>query len=378
MSDGAGAAADRRRRRANLQGEVDGGALYTALAESEPDENLSKVYRRLAAIEAAHAQFWRGRMRKAGERPPDLRPSLRARSLGWLARRFGPAFVLPTVAAGEARDSSAYDDQADAAAAGLPKDERSHRRIVEAVERTSGGLGGAAIAGLEGRHRSVGGNALRAAVLGANDGLVSNLSLVMGMAGAVSSGRLVLLAGAAGLVAGACSMAMGEWLSVNSSREFYESKIAIEKQELEASPEEEKEELVLIYQAKGLPEAQARALAETLISNEATALDTLAREELGIDPEGLGGSPCQAAAASFLLFSLGAAFPVAPYLFLSGPAAILGALALSGVAMAAIGAATSLFTGRTALFSAVRQMAIGFLAAAVTYGVGRLLGVALS
>jgi VIT1/CCC1 family predicted Fe2+/Mn2+ transporter len=369
---------DLRRYRANLQGEVDGAALYQALADAEADPHLSQVYRKLASIEQAHGEFWRSRLAKAGAAPGTPRPSPRARVLGWLAHRFGAAFVLPTVSAAEARDSTAYDDQPEAVAAGLPRDERSHRRIVQAVEASSGGLTGAAIAGLEGRHRGVAGNALRAAVLGANDGLVSNLSLVMGVAGAIGGGRTTLLAGLAGLVAGSCSMAMGEWLSVNSSRELAQRQIATEADELEHAPEEEKEELVLIYQAKGLPEAQAKALAERLLSNHETALDTLAREELGIDPDELGGSAWQAAAASFALFAAGAAFPVAPFFFLQGLPATLAALGLSGLAMAGIGAATSLFTGRGMLFSAFRQLAIGYLAAAVTFGVGKLVGVAVS
>ena len=369
---------DIRRYRINLQGEVDGAALYGALARSEPDPHLSEVYRKLASIEAAHGEFWRGRLAKAGAAPGTPRPSPRARVMGWLAHRFGAAFVLPTVSAAEARDSTTYDDQPDAVAAGLPRDERSHRRIVQAVEASSGGLSGSAIASLEGRHRGVTGNSLRAAVLGANDGLVSNLSLVMGVAGAVGGGRTTLLAGLAGLVAGSCSMAMGEWLSVNSSRELAQRQIAAESDELDNAPEEEKEELVLIYQAKGLPEDQAKALAERLLSNKETALDTLAREELGIDPTELGGSAWQAAAASFLLFAAGAAFPVAPYFFLQGLPAAVAALAVSGLAMGGIGAATSLFTGRGVLFSAARQLAIGYLAAAVTFGVGRLVGVAVS
>jgi VIT1/CCC1 family predicted Fe2+/Mn2+ transporter len=368
---------DVRRYRENLQGEVDGAALYRALADTEGDPHISQVYRKLASIEEAHGQFWEGRLAKAGAPVDRPRPSPRARVLGWLAHRFGAAFVLPTIAAGEARDSTVYDNQPEAVEAGLPKDERSHRRIVQAVEARSGGLPGPAIAGLEGRHRAVAGNALRAAVLGANDGLVSNLSLVMGVAGAAPDSRTILLAGLAGLVAGSCSMAMGEWLSVNSSRELFERQLATEKEELETSPEEEKEELVLIYQAKGLPEPQARALAEQLLSNEASALDTLAREELGIDPDELGGSPWQAAGTSFLLFALGAAFPVAPFFVLHGTPATIASLALSGAAMAGIGAATSLFTGRGPLFSAGRQMAIGYLAAAITYGVGRLVGVAV-
>jgi len=369
---------DLRRYRANLQGEVDGAALYGALADVESDPKLAGVYRRLASIESAHGDFWRGRLRQAGSAPLALKPSFRAQALGWLARRFGVGFVLPTVAAGEARDVSVYDNQPDAAAAGLPNDERSHRRIVQAVEAASGGLTGPEIAQLEGRHRGAGGNALRAAVLGANDGLVSNLSLVMGVAGAVGGGKTVLLAGLAGLVAGSCSMAMGEWLSVNSSRELYQRQIATEAMELEHVPEEEKEELILIYQAKGLTESEARALAERLLANKETAVDTLAREELGIDPKELGGSAWQAAGASFLLFALGAIFPVAPFFVMSGLPATVASLALAGAAMASIGAATSLFTGRSALFSATRQVLIGYLAAGVTFGVGRLVGVAVS
>ena len=218
---------------------------------------------------------------------------------------------------------------------------------------------------------------LRAAVLGANDGLVSNLSLVMGMAGAAASGKTILLTGLAGLVAGACSMAMGEWISVNSARELAQRQIAIESAELAAAPEEEQEELALIYQAKGIPAEQARALAQRLLSTKGGALDTLVREELGINPEELGGSAWSAAAWSFALFAAGALFPVAPFLFARDRLAILGSVVLSGLALLAIGAGTSLFTGRSVAFSGARQILIGFAAAAVTYGVGSLVGVTL-
>lgn len=299
------------------------------------------------------------------------------RALRWLAERFGPSFVLPTIAAAEARDSDAYDRQPEAVAGGLPTDERSHARVIGAAAATHSGLAGSAIAMLEGRHRGAAGNSLRAAVLGANDGLVSNLSLVMGVAGASVAGSTVLLTGIAGLVAGACSMAMGEWLSVNSSRELYQKQIDTEAAELQQSPAEEKEELVLIYQAKGLDEAAAKALAERLLSNKDTALDTLVREELGIDPDELGGSAWSAATVSFFLFAFGAIFPVAPYFFLGGWPAAIASLALSGVVLAAIGAGTSLFTGRGVLFSAGRQLAIGYLAAAITFGIGHAVGVSL-
>lgn len=364
---------EQRRFKENLQGEVDGAAVYKALAEAEQDPNLASIYRRLAAVEGAHAEFWRSRL----DRTMRLTPSFRARGLSWLARRFGPSFVLPAIAATEARGGSDYDTQPDAVAGGLSADERSHARIIHAASSTHTGLAGPAVARLEGRHRGAGGNALRAAVLGANDGLVSNLSLVMGVAGATATERTILLTGLAGLVAGACSMAMGEWLSVASSRELYEKQIATEAAELEQSPEEEMEELILIYQAKGLSEAEARALAGRLLSQKDVALETLVREELGIDPKTLGGSAWAAAGTSFVLFAAGAIFPVAPFFFLGGSAAIVASLASSGLALAAVGAGTSLFTGRGVVFSASRQLAIGYAAALVTYGIGRLAGVAL-
>ena len=310
---------------------------------------------------------------------PNLRPGFRTRALGWLARRFGPAFVLPTVDTLEHLDSGTYDAQPEAVAGGLPAAERSHARIIEALAAGSpGALSGATLARLEGRHRGMGGNALRAAVLGANDGLCSNLSLVMGVAGADLAPHAILITGLAGLLAGACSMALGEWLSVNTARESAQRQIATEAEELEQIPEEEQEELSLIYQAKGLPEDLAKSLAERLIANKKTALDTLVREELGIDPEELGGSPWSAAAASFALFALGAVFPVAPYFALAGRAAVITSLAASGVALFLIGAGTTLFTGRGVWFSGMRQLLVGFAAAGVTFGLGKLIGVALT
>jgi VIT1/CCC1 family predicted Fe2+/Mn2+ transporter len=362
---------------ANLRGEVDGARLYRALADSESNPQLSEVYRRLAAVEEAHAEMWRKELARRGVTARLMRPGWRMRALAWLARRFGPQFVLPTLSTLEQRDQAQYDDQPEAVAAGLPGAERSHNRVVQAMGAAfPQGGSGSALARLEGRHRT-GGNALRAAVLGANDGLVSNLSLVMGVAGAEAAGRTILLTGLAGLVAGACSMAMGEWLSVTSSRELSEQQIAVEAEELRRMPEEEEEEMALIYQAKGLDETQTRALAKRLMANKNTALDTLAREELGIDPDEFGGSPWSAAGSSFALFSVGAIFPVAPYFWLTGLPALAASVAGGGVALIMIGAGTSLFTGRTLVFSAGRQLGIGLAAAAITYGIGRLVGVTL-
>jgi len=370
--------ADAKRLRANLQGEIDSAALYRALAQAEEKPELKSVYGRLAEVEERHANFWQKRLSALGVSATRGPPGPRARFMSWLVKRFGANAVLPSVVSLEQADSAQYDNQADAVSGGLPAMERSHARILEAIAGpTPAAVTGGGLARLEGRHRGMGGNALRAAVLGANDGLVSNLSLVMGVAGAGAAEKNILLTGMAGLVAGACSMAMGEWLSVNSSRELYERQIATEAAELEAVPDEEREELALIYEAKGLPREQAQALADHLMSDKSTALDTLAREELGVDPNELGGSPWTAAFTSFGLFATGAAFPVIPFVMLSGKSAIIGSLVLAGTAMFAIGAATTVFTGRGMFVSGARQLAVGVAAAAITYIAGDLLGAAL-
>lgn len=366
------------RYRANWQDEIESAALYATLAEIERSPQLAEVYRRLAAVEAEHARFWAQQLTAAGAPVPPQRLGWRTRTLIWLARRFGPAFVLPTIGGLERRDSRDYTAQPESRATALPAQERSHARVLQTIlARTPQGLEGPALAQLEGRHRASSGNALRAAVLGASDGLLSNFSLVMGVAGANTSGQAVLVAGLAGLLAGAFSMALGEWISVQSSRELYERQIAIEREELEQNPAEEQEELALIYQAKGLPAEQARALAARLIADRPTALDTLAREELGVDPEELGGSAWEAALSSFFLFAVGALVPVLPFLFTSGLAAVALSVALSALGLFGIGAAITLLTGRSVWYSGTRQVLVGLAAAAITFGIGRLIGVSL-
>ena len=226
----------------NLQGELDGIAVYQAMAAGSSDPQLTDLYTRLAGTEERHAALWRERLLAAGAAVPS-RPAWRARILSAIARRFGPGLVASTMAGHESAARTQYDAQLEAAGTSLPADERSHARLLH--ELTSGMQGGA-LARFEGRHRAVGGNALRAAVLGANDGLVSNFSLVMGVAGARGSGTAILVAGFAGLLAGALSMALGEWLSVQSARELYANQIAIEAAEIGEISEEEEEELRLI------------------------------------------------------------------------------------------------------------------------------------
>jgi vacuolar iron transporter family protein len=371
----AGADSDAQRWRLNLQDERDSAELYRRVADAEPDEALASVYRRLADVEERHAGFWEDRLRAAGLDVPSARIGWRTRLLGWLARRFGASFVVPTIDTMEQADAGSYDAQPEAAGTPLPAEERSHARLLRAIGGdAAGGLQGPALARLEGRHRAASGNSLRAAVLGANDGLVSNFSLVMGVAGAQLDNTQILITGLAGLAAGAGSMAMGEWISVMNARELFGRQIAIEREELAEVPDEEREELALIYQAKGLPAEQAAALADRLIASPEQALDTLAREELGIDPEELGGSATVAAATSFVLFALGAVIPILPFVFLDGTAAAVASAALSALALFGIGALITLVTGRGVLVSGLRQVGIGAAAAALTFGVGALIG----
>ncbi len=364
--------------RRNWQEEIDSAAIYGAIAAVESSEKLAEVYRRLAASEEAHVAFWEGKLRDAGVRGLGRRPSTRSRIVVWLAKRFGTQSVIPMLAMKEQAGRHDYDDQPDALAANLPVVENSHARLLATISHARGsGMEGGLLARLEGRHRAVGGNALRAAVLGANDGLVSVLSLVMGVAGAHSSNGAILIAGLAGTLAGACAMAMGEWLSVQSARELAQRQIDIESDELREAPDEEQEELSLIYQAKGLGREQADALAAKLMEDKDNVLDTLTREELGLDPEDLGGSAWEAAITSFFLFFLGALAPVTPFVLLTGAPAVIASLAASGVALFGIGAAITLLTGRGVLYSGMRQLLIGMAAAGVTFGIGRLIGVSV-
>jgi len=368
---------DIRRYRQNLNSEREAVLLYTCLAEKEENPELASVYRKLAETEEKHAATWEELLHRAGESVPPFRPGWRIRSLCWLADKFGTPFVLPTIVGIEQGAQSEYDAQPEPEAAEMSAHERSHARVFRYLSKTSKGMEGSVLARFEGRHRAAGGNALRAGVLGANDGLVSVFSLVMGVAGAGMGSRQIFLTGIAGLLAGALSMALGEWLSVQSSRELYQRQIGIEAQELEENPEEEMEELALIYQAKGIPEKDARDMAHRLLSDKQTALDTLSREELGIDPGGLGGSAWEASLTSFFLFALGAVIPVLPYLFLIGTAGIVASASASAAGLFAIGALITLMTGLNPVVSGLRQVAFGLVTAAVTFGVGWLIGVNL-
>lgn len=353
--------------------EMTGATLYRILAE-HCDERRRGIFLRLADAEERHAAHWAGLLAEAGvtDLVAPKRP-FRVRFLGFLARRFGADTVIPIVLRLEAADADKYRRVPEAPPA-MAASEEAHGRVLSAMDETAGQ--GERIARAEGRHRIGAGGALRASVFGVNDGLVSNLALVMGVAGGTDGGNFVLLAGVAGLVAGAFSMATGEWISVRSQRELYEREIAVEAAEMEAFPEEEREELALIYQAKGIPQAEAEALAAQIMSQPETALDTLAREELGLDPGALG-SAWVAAASSFFAFGLGAFVPVLPYLVWSGTGALWAAALLAGGCLFGIGVLTSVFTARPAVRTGSRMVFVGGVAAAVTYLVGSAIGVSI-
>jgi VIT1/CCC1 family predicted Fe2+/Mn2+ transporter len=338
--------------------EMQSAFLYQVLVETEPDAAKRKLFSSLREAALSQAQIVLDRVKQEGGAPPPAyRPSLRARVVAGLIRRLHPRRILPVLAAMKVRGISIY--QAGTMPGGHP--------MPSTVEEVGG------------RHREVGsaGN-LRAAVFGINDGLISNTSLIMGVAGAAGDGRMLLLSGIAGLLAGAFSMAAGEYVSIRSQRDLYEYQIGLEQEELALYPEEEQEELALIYNARGLPMEQARRVAADMLKDPQHALDTLSREELGLNPENLGSS-WGAAGASFLAFSLGALIPLLPFLFIKTPrSALSAAVILSIAALFAVGVTLSLFSGKNAVRGGLRMALIGGAAGLATYLIGMLLGVTLT
>jgi len=328
--------------------------LYRELARAEADPVKARLFDALAVAAEDQADIWLKKTSASGAPAPAFRPGARARLVAALARSLGPRALRPVLAAMKVRGLSVYS----AAPPGHAMPTR--------VEQVGG------------RHRGVGsGGNLRAAVFGVNDGLVSNTSLIMGVAGASGDPAMIVTAGAAGLLAGALSMAAGEYVSMRSQREMFEYQIGLERQELDEYPEEEAEELALIYQARGMDLDQARGVARQLLQDPQHALDTLAREELGLNPDDLG-SPWGAALFSFLAFTAGALIPLVPFAVRIGPSPLIMAALLAALALFAVGATLSLFTGRGALWSGLRMVLIGGASGLATYTIGKLLGVALA
>ncbi|HEU5332938.1 MAG TPA: VIT1/CCC1 family protein [Actinocrinis sp.] len=370
---GAGGA---RRWRELLASERDAAELYSRLAAAESGERRA-IFEELAGVERRHAAHWEAKLRDAGEAiPPPRSASLRTRLLGTAARRLSTRAVLPMIERAEKADAGVYDADPDAAP-GMAADERGHARTLAKLIEGGKPEPREKIAHREDWHRGDRSGALRAGVFGVSDGLVSNTALVMGFAGSGSSRSAILLAGVAGLLAGSFSMAAGEYVSMSSQREMYEREISLEAQELEENPEEERSELVLLYRAKGLGRVEAEEVADSIMSDRRIALDTLTREELGLDPDALG-SPWSAAISSLLAFAAGAFVVVLPYLIGSGTAALVWAICLFGLALFAVGAGIGLLNGRSAVRSGMRQVIVGGLAAGVTFVVGRIIGTSVS
>lgn len=396
----------------NLKLERDAIQLYDSLARIERDPRRAEAFRTIAGNERRHAEIWAQRLRDLGATvPPPGGARFRIRAIVAIARVFGTHAVRDLVLALEGDEEDLYNAQATPEVEAIAADEREHAEIWKrlsgdrtaddqagvtaatsdaraAVSAGAAGHSSAAagvsvpteIADRERWHRAGRSGTLRAVIFGVSDGLVSNLALVMGVAGAnvaIEGGHFILLAGIAGLLAGAFSMAAGEYISMQSQRELFERQIELERAELEAMPEEEEAELAAVYRSKGFTADEAVTIAHRMFSDPQHALDTLIREELGLDPDELG-SPWGAAFGSFIAFGIGAVIPVIPYLFGSGAVAFGVSLGASLAALFLVGAGVSLLTGRSLLFSGARQVGIGAAAAAVTYVVGNLIGVSVA
>ncbi|MBK9734265.1 MAG: VIT1/CCC1 transporter family protein [Saprospiraceae bacterium] len=360
----------------NIQTEVDACFLYQLLSEHEEDKNVAEIFRQMSDIEKSHAIAFLQKHNLPTDPFPS--PSARAKFMHLMGKVIGYDFILGILMNTEKSLSSAVlNERKKIKDPNTSISDTAHVAILRNILDNQTKVAGSSLARFEKRHRSVGGNALRAAVLGGNDGLVSNFSLIMGIAGATNGNKEVLLAGMAGLLAGALSMSLGEWISVKSSQELYENQMQLEMEELEVNPAGEEKELALIYMAKGIPQIQAKAMASEIMKDKDKAHALLVKEELGINSEELQGSAMEAAITSFILFAVGAIIPLIPFFFFSGLMAILISTSVSAVGLFIIGAAITLFTGRSIWFSGMRQVLFGLAAAAITYGIGSLIGVSV-
>ncbi len=354
----------------HLEDEADAAFLYRQLASVERDASRADLYRQLAEVEDRHVEMWRKLLVEHGHAPPTPTPSRGARFRAWLARRFGPQLLLPVLLEEEGREVKGYLNlyrQSPAGAVGptaltLARESKEH---ADRLASLSGGSG-------EPWHKTGAGGFLRNVVYGFNDGLTANFGLVAGMVGAQASlgtaSHAVLVAGLAGMVADALSMGSSGYLAATSEREVFEHEIAMEREEIRLMPELEREELSLIYQAKGIPPAQAQALAAQVMEDPARALEEQVREELKIGEA--TSTPLREAWITGVATAFGAFIPVAPFLLGRGPAAIWTAFALAMVSHFAVGAARSVFTGRGVIRSGMDMFVVGLGVAAVGYFVG--------
>ncbi|MDP1927372.1 MAG: VIT1/CCC1 transporter family protein [Thiobacillus sp.] len=327
--------------------------LYRVVAECERGTPRASLFNELAQAAEDQAKIWLAAIAQRGDpAPAPFHPDLRTRVVAGMTRVLKPRTMRSVLAAMKVRGMVLYTQ---------------NPPHPTPINRDDIGK----------RHRSgASGNALRAGVFGVNDGLVSNAALIYGVAGASPEPSIIVLTGVAGLLAGAFSMAAGEYISVRSQREMFEYQIGLERDELEKYPDEEAAELALIYAAKGVSPDEARRLADKLMEDPERALDTLAREELGLNPDDLG-SPWMAALSSFSAFTFGAVLPLLPFL-LGQSHALIASISLTALGLFLVGASMSLFTGRHAILSGLRMLSIGGAAGLATYFIGAWLGVNLA
>jgi VIT1/CCC1 family predicted Fe2+/Mn2+ transporter len=357
-----------------LQVEVDTSFLYKKLSENTPDPASADIYKTMSSIEGTHASKILQKIHLSDASKALPPPSRHARIQVKLASVFGWQMISSGLIDTEKMIARNVITEKQEKHEAVNPEILNHFSILDNISKTSVGMKGGILAKMEGRHQSVGGNALRAAVLGANDGLVTNLSLIMGVTGAAAGTKGVIVAGIAGLLAGAFSMALGEWLSVQSSRELNQRQIDIETEEMENSPEEEMLELGLIYQSKGMEKEEAERMARKVFENKESAIDTLVKEELGLDSTELGGSAWEAALTSFVLFAFGAIIPLLPFLVLSHFHPVISSLIFSTLGLFFLGAVITFYTGKNTWYSGFRQILFGLLAAGLVYGIGRFIG----
>jgi vacuolar iron transporter family protein len=357
-----------------LQIEVDTAFLYDKLSGNTENPVIAGIYRSMSAIEESHAARILAKLKETLPEATRPGPSLRARIQVRLTGLFGWGIIFSSLQGTEKQIAKNVISEKNLKGEPVDPGILNHYSILNNISKSNSGMKGGILAKVEGRHRSMGGNALRAAVLGANDGLVTNLSLIMGVSGAAAGVHAIIIAGIAGLLAGAFSMALGEWLSVQSSRELNQRQIDIESEELSNSPEEEMLELSLIYQAKGMDKEKALEMARKVFESKDSAIETLVREELGIDSNELGGSAWEAAITSFVLFAVGAMIPLVPFLFPGGFHPVLMSLGISTFGLFFLGAVITFYTGKNPWISGLRQVLFGLLAAGIVYGIGHAVG----
>ncbi len=352
---------------------------YRELAAREHDQGRRSVLEKLAETEARHAVKWEEKLQEIGAPVPELREGFWQRARNWLNRQAGTEATLRRMEAEEDVAQARYEAQAraldDTTATHLlqqmKREEESHSYIIRQMIQPAGPQNRLDILLHRESWHKRGGGWLGQAIYGANDGLGAVFGIVSGVAGYTGGSSAVLIAGLAGMLASALSMGSGAYLATKSQREVYEAELKREKAEIESDPEEEREELALFYQLKGFSEEEAELLANRLSERPEQFLRTLAHEELGLSEESFPNPALEALSAS-ISTGLGAFIPIIPFFFMSGYLAILVAAVISLAAHFAVGAAKTLVTGRSWLYSGTEMTVVGFIEAVITFGLGLL------